>query len=107
MALEDLSAALSRSLLRRSAHDEAPLHAHHGGARTGEGPLLEAGSGGLARAPEEAGLLGDAGGGEELGGGGSGGFSDAGTRWEPSQEEAEAMRRVTSHLISGANLGLQ
>ena len=99
VALEDLAGALSRALLRRSRHEEAPLHAHHGAARTAEGPLLEAGVG-LGRLPEEGGLLGDLGEDEA-------GFSDRGTRWEPSQEEAEAMKRVTCHLLSGANLGLQ
>ncbi len=89
VVVEDLALVLSRCLMRKVAHDEAPAHVPSGGE-------------GAATALAE-------GGGEEAEGGGAGVsfvslYADRGTRWEPTREEQEAMSRVLTYLLTTANL---
>jgi len=96
-AAEELAVPFSRAIMRRTRHEEAPLHAHHG-VRSGEGPVVESGLS-IGRAPELGSLLGESA--EDDGGD----FADKGTRWEPSDEEGDAMKKCAFALLTNAPLG--
>ncbi len=91
--IDDLSFPFSRAFMRRSMHEEAPSHAHYG-LKNGEGPIIEAGMG-VGRIPEEGGLLAE----------NEGDFADKSTRWEPSEEEGEAMKKCMAALLGNVSLG--
>lgn len=91
--IDDLSFSFSRAFMRRSMHEEGSLHAHYG-PKNGEGPILETGVG-IGRLLEEGGLLGE----------NEGEFADKSTRWEPSEEEGEAMKKCMAALLGSVSLG--
>lgn len=129
-SIEDLAFVLSRCMMRRIPHDEAPAHA----------PLDPAAGAGGAGAEGGANGAGSSGGGSSGGGGGwfgggkgdakaaaareaaaaAGGgagdeeegaalarlslYADKGTRWEPTREEQDAMTRIFTYLLTHAPL---
>lgn len=108
-----LAFVLSRCLMRRIPHDEAPAHEVPAGGESGAGAT---GVGGASASSAGAG-----------GGVGANGsstpnlfdadneasdsavslvniYADRGTRWEPTREEQELMTRCVRHLLTSANL---
>lgn len=81
---DEIAEALSRSIMRRERHVEAPAHALHG-LTTGEPRAV---------GDEETGAT-DA----------TADFADGGTAWEPTSQEQEAMTMATLHLLTAAQLG--
>jgi hypothetical protein len=102
-----LALVLSRCLMRRIPHDEAPAHA------VPDSPLADAMTAGTY-----SGGGGGGGGGGLLGGGDGeaedgdpavslvGACADKGTLWEPTREEQDAMTRVMRHLLTTASLAV-
>lgn len=92
--VDGISLPFSRAFMRRFSHEEAPSHAHYG-QKNGEGPILEAGVGIGGKLPEECGLLAE-----------NWDFSDKSTRWEPTEEEGEAMKLCTAALFGNVSLSI-
>jgi len=116
-APDDLALTLSRALMRKVAHDEAPAHVPAGGEAGAGGP---GGEGGASPGGGAGGGVGGGAGGGGGGGGGPGGddaddeggatvalvgqYADRGTRWEPTRDEQDAMSRVMAYLLTTASL---
>lgn len=94
--IEDLAFSLSRAVMRKVAHDEAPAHMPAGS---------DAGQAAAAEAAAAAASGGDV---DEVGTGSGVSlvslYADKGTRWEPTSEEQDAMTKIMSHLLSQASL---
>lgn len=133
-SIEDLAFVLSRCMMRRIPHDEAPAHAPldpaagaGGAGGAGEGMSTGAGSSGGNSGSSSSGGGGWFGGGkgdsksaaarDASGGAGGGGdeeegaalarlslYADKGTRWEPTREEQDAMTRIFTYLLTHAPL---
>jgi RhoGAP domain len=110
-SVEDLAYVLSRCMMRRIPHDEAPAHIE---------PAASSSAGGASGAGAAEGGGGVFGGGGGKGGGGGGAndeaneegaaiaklslYADKGTRWEPTKEEQDNMTKIFVYLLTVAPL---
>lgn len=113
--VEDLSFVLSRCMMRRIPHDEAPAHIEPAsGSGSGSGASAEGGasSGGSTLGGLFGGGKGGSSGSAAADEGAEEGaaiarlslYADKGTRWEPTKEEQEMMTRIFSYLLTTAPL---